>query len=55
MRRRRIPYGFVAIAIVVALLAALALQPFSSLAGWIAFGLVFLIAAALWPLSGFWN
>ncbi|WP_445151114.1 hypothetical protein [Baekduia sp. Peel2402] len=55
MRRRRIPYGFAGVAIVVALVVALALQPFSSLAGWIAFGLVVLISLVLWPLSGFWN
>lgn len=47
---RRLPGPALAAAVLATLLAALALQPFSDTAGWIALGLVALVATALWTV-----
>ena len=47
---RRLPGPAFAAAVLASLLAALALQPASDAAAWIAFGLTVVIATALWTV-----
>jgi hypothetical protein len=46
--QRRVPGPALVAAVLATLLAALALQPYSDAAGWIALGLTTVIATALW-------
>lgn len=45
---RRLPGLFLGVAVLATLLAALALQPSSDAAAWIAFGLTVVVATGLW-------
>jgi hypothetical protein len=47
---RRLPGPAFAVAILATLLAALALQPFSDAAAWIALGLTVVVATVLWTV-----